>query len=62
MVREKRKYFILNHRFIFLAIYLIKRTLRNRQRHGLEEHEMVSLDILLNNLEIFFCFSEHWMI
>lgn len=23
------------------AIYLIKRTLRNRQRHGLEEHEMV---------------------
>jgi len=27
----------------FLAIYLIKRTLRNRQRHGLEEHEMVRI-------------------
>lgn len=25
----------------FAAIYLIKRTLRNRQRHGLEEHETV---------------------
>ncbi|CAF5138853.1 unnamed protein product [Rotaria magnacalcarata] len=25
------------------AIYLLKRTLRNRQRHGLEEYEMVQL-------------------
>jgi len=36
-----------NLRFIFLAIYLIKRTLRNRQRHGLEEHEMVCLLLII---------------
>lgn len=29
-----------------LAIYLIKRTLRNRQRHGLEEHEVVRTSLL----------------
>ncbi|CAF0877532.1 unnamed protein product [Adineta ricciae] len=32
------------------AIYLIKRTLRNRQRHGLEEHEMRALDDLKKKL------------
>jgi len=41
MVSYKTKIFKINYRFISLAIYLIKRTLRNRQRHGLEEHEMV---------------------
>jgi regulator of G-protein signaling len=39
----KKKVFFLIFNFICLAIYLIKRTLRNRQRHGLEEHEMVCL-------------------
>ncbi|CAF1167305.1 unnamed protein product [Adineta ricciae] len=32
------------------AIYLLKRTLRNRQRHGLEEHEMHALDDLKKRL------------
>jgi hypothetical protein len=41
MVSYKTKTFKINYQFISLAIYLIKRTLRNRQRHGLEEHEMV---------------------
>ncbi|CAF4521486.1 unnamed protein product, partial [Rotaria socialis] len=32
------------------AIYLLKRTLRNRQRHGLEEYEMRALDDLKKKL------------
>jgi len=42
MVCLKKLFFVFNFNFI-LAIYLIKRTLRNRQRHGLEEYEMVCL-------------------
>ncbi|KAK6638004.1 hypothetical protein RUM44_008428 [Polyplax serrata] len=33
------------------AIYLAKRTLRNKQRHGLEEYEMESLGSLKKNLQ-----------
>ncbi|CAF5205669.1 unnamed protein product, partial [Rotaria magnacalcarata] len=32
------------------AIYLMKRTLRNRQRHGLEEHEIRALEDLKKKL------------
>ncbi|PSN41096.1 hypothetical protein C0J52_21836 [Blattella germanica] len=33
------------------AIYLVKRTLRNKQRHGLEEYELESLNSLKKNLQ-----------
>ncbi|XP_023317556.1 regulator of G-protein signaling 9 isoform X1 [Trichogramma pretiosum] len=33
------------------AIYLAKRTLRNKQRHGLEEYELEALSTLKNNLQ-----------
>ncbi|XP_069697878.1 regulator of G-protein signaling 9 isoform X2 [Periplaneta americana] len=33
------------------AIYLVKRTLRNKQRHGLEEYEMEALNSLKKNLQ-----------
>ncbi|XP_023714434.1 uncharacterized protein LOC111868217 isoform X2 [Cryptotermes secundus] len=33
------------------AIYLVKRTLRNKQRHGLEEYEMEALASLKKNLQ-----------
>lgn len=32
------------------AIYLVKRTLRNKQRHGLEEYEQEALATLKKNL------------
>ncbi|XP_052122830.1 regulator of G-protein signaling 7 isoform X2 [Frankliniella occidentalis] len=33
------------------AIYLLKRTMRNKQRHGLEEYEMEALNSLKSNLK-----------
>jgi hypothetical protein len=52
--REEKKtsvFLIIN--YFILAIYLLKRTLRNRQRHGLEEHELVCFifdySIILND-------------
>lgn len=41
MVRVRRTHRSLPEDLFRLAIYLMKRTLRNRQRHGLEEHEVV---------------------
>ena len=34
-----------NDASLYVAIYLVKRTLRNRQRHGLEEHELVGVRV-----------------
>lgn len=41
MVCLESKCFSSRFNEFLLAIYLTKRTLRNRQRHGLEEHEQV---------------------
>ena len=35
-----------------IAIYLFKRTLRNRQRYGLEEHEIVCLLLAVRQLYV----------
>jgi hypothetical protein len=59
MVCQRKKTFFLNFRFVAIAIYLTKRTIRNRQRHGLEEYEMVCLLFIIRSFFNSDLFSMH---